>query len=163
MNNPLTKISTKIFELGQKKRVLEEEINKVQSIYEVEYKKIQDITLSATALQNSINELENIAEEAGEEGVKFFEKVITSIDDSINVFGKIGDMSNETLLALNRVNDLVNKRKEELLAFDIEYHKQEENIRKEEERLAVLKSDLDIYKNRLQSKYDEMGLGRLTL
>lgn len=163
MTNPLKKISTKIFELGERKRELELETNKAQSIYDVETKKAGEAAVAATALQQRVEDLVVSVEEAEGLGLEGVKKASEAIASATEILREIGKISEGALESVKKVDAVIAKRMEELKLAKEEDAQRTLLIVKEGEKLNILKKDLDIYRNRLQTRYNELGLGELIL
>lgn len=163
METPLKKISTQIFELGEAKRKLELATNEAKSVYESETKKANDAAEAATALQTRIEELTRSIQEIGDLGNVSIEKASEAILAAIEILKEVGRISESALAGVKKADDTITKRLEELAAAKEEGKKRSEVMVREGERLNVLKKDLDIYRNRLQTRYNEQGLGELIL
>src|SRR3990167_3432205 len=150
--NPIKKISTKIFELGSKKRDLEIEINTLKLTHERESQNVLFASESARELQSRIFHLGETIEKTENLGLDVITKVNECIDRALDTFREVGNAAEKTLSFVKQLEILIDKRSGELLEIDKENEKKLENVKLEEHRLSVLKSDLDIYKNRLQKK-----------
>lgn len=163
METPLKKISTRIFELGEEKRRIELATNVAKSVYESETKKANDAAEAATVLQTRIEELSRSVQEVGNLGNISIEKADDTITAAVEVLREVGRISESALESIKRADLTITKRLEELVVAKEEDARRNEMLVKEGERLNVLKKDLDIYRKRLQTRYNELGLGELIL
>jgi hypothetical protein len=163
MDTPLKKISTQIFELGEKKRQVEVETNKATSIYETESKKAAEATDLVTSLHTKISELTDVSEQINNLGTDSVKEANDAVAASIVVLRSMGNIADAILLAVAKADGVITQRIEDLNKAKADFATKNEEQVKEGERLQVLKKDLDIYRNRLQIRYNELGLGDLIL
>ena len=159
----LKKLSTQITELGEKKRKLEESINVFQITYDTKKKDLEALSVSATDLRQNLSELDSTVEKVnllGEESLTFSTKTVSEALDTLR---DITDVIEKAVKMIDEVNHKIEKRKKEINEFEENLAQKNENIINEQKRLNIMKSDLDIYKKRLQAKYNEMSLGELIL
>lgn len=163
MEFPPKKISLKIAELRSKKKSIEADVNSLRIIHETEHNRVTHSAEGLTSLKVSIKELETLLESAGEYGVNFLGEINVSINEGMKTLREIESLTKLTLVALNKVHEMIDTRKKELIDIDRVNEEKSKNIKIENARLSILREDLDIYKSRLQKKYDELGLGILIL
>lgn len=157
------KISIKIRELGEKKKDLESDINRLIAIRENETKKISDLAESMSDLRQNCKLLEGRIETTYDLGFQGIRQSTDAINLSIGVLRQIGFVANETFDMLDRLNKIVDTRLVEVGEKEIDIIGRSKLVVKELESLAVRKKDLDVYKTRLQLRYNELGLGDLIL
>ena len=147
--------------LQEKKHALELELNKLRSQEEIYRRKTEEASQNATALENRLETLKgSLSNNArvAQEIAEFTQSLI----------GRAMGLLHDAALSIDRsqqgLNDLtvrlgtVEKREIEIGILLDERHQE---LVREEERLNIRAKDLEIYKTRLQKKYDELQLGPL--
>jgi chromosome segregation ATPase len=159
----LKKLSTQITELSAKKRRIEEDINILQITYDTKKKDVDALSTSTTDLRESLLELSSTIENVNLLGEKSVAFGTTAVSEALNVLRDITDVVEKAVKMVDEANTKITERKTEITVLEKNLDKKNENIENEQRRLNTLKSDLGIYKSRLQKKYDEMELGELIL
>lgn len=163
MGDPLKKISTEIFELSEKKRSLEVETNKAQSTYDTVSKQATEAAEGLTAIGGKIEELVQLSGSINSLGLQHVEQVGSFVNDGIEVLRKIGTLCENAFKAIDSIDKSVDGRLEQLRQAEQADAIRWENIVEETKRLKRIEKDLDIYRKRLQTKYNELGLGPLII
>lgn len=143
---------------GLKLRDIKLKINEHKSAEEVAKRSLDNTVLALEDLNKRKNEIEELISIRHTDSAKFVETVNRVINESIISMKAATVISDGLLLLVKKLEDRIEEQKKEL---DIVEQKKKEAfslISSEETRLSIVKSDLEIYRIRLQKKIDAYGL-----
>lgn len=156
MSSPLTPL------LAQKHE-LELEINNLKDISEQKKRQTEELAEAVTDMLTRISSYEQALEDIHKESslsVEFIKAVITEAAQSLR-------FSHETLDGAFKIIARIEAKIDEK-TVDLKNQQQFErdrriDLHKDMEDIGRMKTDLAIYHDRLQKKYDELGLGQIIL
>ena len=149
--------------LFEKKRELETKIVTLKSQCETDERKTGEAAEALTDLNTRLNSLNKTIEEVeklGDEAVSAVSKVIEGAEEATSAATRAVEGA---YVLLGGLESRIAEKEVQLTKTTEEHRARIEEINAENGKLAVLKKDLDIYHDRLQKKYYELGLGELIL
>ena len=149
--------------LFEKKRELETLITTLKSQCEIDERKSRETAEALTDLNTrleNLNKLIEAIEQIGEEAVVSVSGVITESLEAVK--GAVG-LVDKTYELLRQLGAKVAESELKLENTKKEQAERLDEINRENGKLAILKKDLDIYRDRLEKKAYELGFGELIL
>lgn len=156
-------IQQQISLLYDKKREIETEIAGLKVREETERRRFREAAAAADGLDERVKDLEEqvvAVQKLSDEAVTVCHQLINQTTETMQESERMIEASEQILIALQAeitVQELV------LKGFERREKERLAHVAKETERLDTMRVDLHLYKERLQEKYYELGLGKLNL
>jgi len=149
--------------LYQKKRELEVEIGKLAEIRDTEKRKSEEAIAAKIDLEKQLrvlNELIETIEKAGESAMDELVKIVTrALTTSESCIATIDG----TMAMLGRLDSAMSEKIARIKKLDEDEKSRLSRIAQDNQKLDIRERDLQIYQERLQKKFDEVGLGKIIL
>ena len=150
-------------ELQQKKHELELEINKLTSKAEIKANEYKELADSVTDINSRIQTLTANISDIQTFGDKTLEVIKNILIDAHKTVSSSDECVDRSFRIVKELDKQIDTQVLKLQSFQIEEKERREQLAKDVVTLDILKNDLTIYTNRLQEKYDALGLGKLIL
>ncbi len=147
----------------EKKRKLEQEVGELAVSRDTSERKAKEAAEAVTDLNDTKSKLERLVEtvlEVAQKALGVLTDIVTQGSNAVNTANGAIDLAQAVLTGLKAKIEAEEAVLEGILATQ---KTRLEEIAVENEKLGLRERDLDIYKARLQARYDELGLGKINL
>lgn len=146
------------FDANEKLRNIQIEVNKFKSVKEKAQKEVEQLVLSLEDLSKRKKELEEIIALPYSDLAQFVNIAGRIVNESVLAMDASLEIAEGFSKLIGKMSERVETHKKELDAIEQKKREALNTISAEEARLSTVKEDLNIYRNRLQSKIDAFGL-----
>lgn len=149
--------------LFEKKRELEAQITVLISKIEMKARDFNLVAEASTDVRQQIIALNKMVASINTMGEEAIQAVESLIEQATRALAEANQATTESLSFLKTIEALIVQRIDELHTVEKTSKARLEEIKREGQVLEKTRSDIEVYVQRLQKKYDEMGMGKLLL